>query len=405
MRPRRAQVARELDAEHAQAARDHDAHRPMIAADGCRRRRCRADGLADRRRVRARRQSRALPRAPSRRRPRARRRRRSPRSCASACATRPRPRRPRRASRRRRARRVDRCDLVVESVPEDLALKGEVLSPIAAHFPDAVIASNTSSLSIGEIGEACGAPERTVGTHYWNPPLLMPLVEVIAGPDTRPRQWSWRARPSRAAASDRCCVQRDVPGFIWNRLQHALLREALWIIDNGVATPEAVDEVVRFGNARRWEHVGPFAAAALGGIGTWQRVAGELFPVLSNAARRRRPRTRPLGRRGGARGDRGGARRRARARPARRLTPHLPSPATSLRSAGCLRSSSASAATSAGRSVSGPRDVAPRRGRRSAAAARRRRRSAGRRRARDRARSRCRRSSPPPRPSPCPQGS
>ena len=78
-------------------------------------------------------------------------------------------------------------------------------------------------------------------------------------------------------------VQRDVPGFIWNRLQHALLREALWIVDNGVATPEAVDEVVRFGNARRWEHVGPFAAAALGGIGTWQRVAGELWPVLSNA--------------------------------------------------------------------------------------------------------------------------
>src|SRR5436305_7477208 len=73
---------------------------------------------------------------------------------------------------------IERCDLVVESVPEDLGLKGEVLSPIAAHFPEAVIASNTSSLSIGEIGTACGAPERTVGTHYWNPPLLMPLVEV-----------------------------------------------------------------------------------------------------------------------------------------------------------------------------------------------------------------------------------
>ena len=178
---------------------------------------------------------------------------------------------------------IARCDLVVESVPEDLALKGEVLSPIAARFPGAVIASNTSSLSIGAIGEACGAPERTVGTHYWNPPLLMPLVEIIAGPRSTPAAVEL-ARAAVASCGKRpVLVQRDVPGFIWNRLQHALLREALWIVDNGVATPEAVDEVVRFGNARRWEHVGPFAAAALGGIGTWQRVAGELFPVLSNA--------------------------------------------------------------------------------------------------------------------------
>ena len=179
---------------------------------------------------------------------------------------------------------IERCDLVVESVPEDLPLKGEVLAPIAARFADAVIASNTSSLSIGAIGEACGAPERTVGTHYWNPPLLMPLVEVIAGEHSRPDAIEL-ARSAVASCGKRpVLVQRDVPGFIWNRLQHALLREALWIVDNGVATPEAVDEVVRFGNARRWEHVGPFAAAALGGIGTWQRVAGELFPVLSNAA-------------------------------------------------------------------------------------------------------------------------
>jgi 3-hydroxybutyryl-CoA dehydrogenase len=178
---------------------------------------------------------------------------------------------------------LERCDLVVESVPEDLALKGEVLAPIAARFPEAVIASNTSSLSIGAIGVACAAAERTVGTHYWNPPLLMPLVEVIAGPDSRAEAVEL-ARTAVASCGKRpVLVQRDVPGFIWNRLQHALLREALWIVDNGVATPEAVDEVVRFGNARRWEHVGPFAAAALGGIGTWQRVAGELFPVLSNA--------------------------------------------------------------------------------------------------------------------------
>jgi 3-hydroxybutyryl-CoA dehydrogenase len=178
---------------------------------------------------------------------------------------------------------IGRCDLVVESVPEDLPLKGEVLTPLAARFPGAVIASNTSSLSIGAIGEACGAPERTVGTHYWNPPLLMPLVEIIAGPHSSPEAVEL-ARAAVASCGKRpVLVKRDVPGFIWNRLQHALLREALWIVDNGVADPEAVDEVVRFGNARRWAHVGPFAAASLGGIATWQRVAAELFPVLSDA--------------------------------------------------------------------------------------------------------------------------
>jgi 3-hydroxybutyryl-CoA dehydrogenase len=178
---------------------------------------------------------------------------------------------------------IERCDLVVESVPEDLELKGAVLTPLALRYSEAVIASNTSSLSIGAIGEACGAPERTVGTHYWNPPLLMPLVEIIAGARSTPEAVEL-ARAAVASCGKRTVlVQRDVPGFVWNRLQHALLREALWIVDNGVATPEAVDEVVRYGNARRWEHVGPFAAAALGGLGTWQRVAGELFPELSNA--------------------------------------------------------------------------------------------------------------------------
>ncbi len=174
------------------------------------------------------------------------------------------------------------CDLVVESVPEDVSLKGEVLAPVARHFPDAVIATNTSSLSIAAIGEACGAPARTVGTHYWNPPLLMPLVEIVAGPESTPEAVEL-ARAAVASCGKRpVLVQRDVPGFIWNRLQYALLREALWIVDNGVATPEAVDEVVRYGNARRWAHVGPFAAAALGGLATWQRVSEELFPVLSN---------------------------------------------------------------------------------------------------------------------------
>jgi 3-hydroxyacyl-CoA dehydrogenase len=78
-------------------------------------------------------------------------------------------------------------------------------------------------------------------------------------------------------------VDRDVPGFVWNRLQLALLREAVWIVENGVAAPEVVDEIVRDGLARRWRYTGPFATAALGGPATFTKVAENLWPVLSTA--------------------------------------------------------------------------------------------------------------------------
>jgi len=174
--------------------------------------------------------------------------------------------------------------LVVESVVEDLGAKVALLGPVARALPDATIATNTSSLSIGTLGESIDAPERTLGTHYWNPPLLMPLVEVTRGPRTEPARVEAVLVTLRAAGKRPVEVARDVPGFVWNRLQFALLREALWLVEEGVATPEAVDEVVRDGLARRWRMTGPFETAALGGAGTFAAVAANLFPVLSDAA-------------------------------------------------------------------------------------------------------------------------
>ena len=174
------------------------------------------------------------------------------------------------------------CDLAVESLPEDLGLKAELLRVVAEASPRALIASNTSSLSITELGEAIGAPDRTIGTHYWNPPLLMPLVEIVPGDRTRPDAVA-RVEGLLRELGKRPFVARDVPGFVWNRLQNAVLREAVWLVENGVASPETVDEVLRYGLGRRWRHVGLFESIALGGPATWQRVAANLLPSLSAA--------------------------------------------------------------------------------------------------------------------------
>ncbi len=174
-------------------------------------------------------------------------------------------------------------ELVVESAPEDLELKAKLLRPLAKGSPDAILASNASSLSITALGEKASAPERTVGTHYWNPPLLMPLVEVVPGAASRPlveRIVSVLIDLGKRPV----LVERDVPGFIWNRLQFALLRECVWLVENGVATTETVDEIVRHGLARRWRHVGPFQAIALGGVETWNRSGANLVPELSTEA-------------------------------------------------------------------------------------------------------------------------
>jgi 3-hydroxyacyl-CoA dehydrogenase len=171
-------------------------------------------------------------------------------------------------------------DIVLESLPEDLDLKAARLRPLAEASPEAILATNTSSLSVGELGERVGAPERTLGTHYWNPPLLMPLVEVVRGERTRADVVE-RVVETLRALGKRPVVCRDVPGFIWNRLQMAVLREAVWLCEQGVAAPGVVDEVLTFGLARRWRSVGFFTAVALGGIPTWERAARNLLPRIS----------------------------------------------------------------------------------------------------------------------------
>jgi 3-hydroxybutyryl-CoA dehydrogenase len=177
-------------------------------------------------------------------------------------------------------------DLAVESLPEELDLKVHVLRELARMSPEAILASNTSSMPISRLaaGVGDGVAERVVGTHYLNPPLLMPTVEVIAGERTAPAVTERMVGTLERLGKLPVVVRRDVPGFVWNRLQFALLRECAWLVDNGVAAPADVDLVVREGLARRWRRVGPFAAIALGGLDTWSRSAANLVPELATGA-------------------------------------------------------------------------------------------------------------------------
>jgi 3-hydroxybutyryl-CoA dehydrogenase len=179
---------------------------------------------------------------------------------------------------------TERFELAIESVPEDLDLKVNLLRELAKAAPEAILASNTSSLSITALGKGAGAGDRMVGMHYWRPPLLMPLVEVVSGEETAPGVVAEVGAVLRSIGKRPVLVEKDVPGFVWNRLQFAILREAVWLVENGVASPQTIDEVVTEGLARRWEQVGPMQTVSVGGRDTWVQVGQNLTPELSTAS-------------------------------------------------------------------------------------------------------------------------
>ncbi len=176
------------------------------------------------------------------------------------------------------------AELIVESIPENLALKREMfvtLETLCA--PGVIFATNTSGLPITQIATALAHPERLIGVHYLNPAHLMPPVEVIPGEATAPEIVERMRDTLTALGKSPVVVRREEPGFLWNRLQFALLREACHIVEQGIATMEEVDLVMRQGLGRRWSIVGPFASLDLGGIGTAALVAQYLLPALSDA--------------------------------------------------------------------------------------------------------------------------
>ena len=174
-------------------------------------------------------------------------------------------------------------DLVVESLPEVAELKTAELAAAHAVVPGAILASNTSSLSLEALGAGLEDPSRLIGTHYLNPPLAFRVLELVQGPATDPAVTERTAAILRSLGKEPVLVRRDVPGFVLNRLQMALLREAVELVDSGVVGAADLDRLIREGLGRRWSAVGPFGTVALGGPATFRRVAEQLFPVLSRS--------------------------------------------------------------------------------------------------------------------------
>jgi 3-hydroxyacyl-CoA dehydrogenase len=159
------------------------------------------------------------------------------------------------------------ADLVTEAVVEDLEIKRAVFERLDEHAPaDALLATNTSGLSIDDVAEPVGEAGRVLGTHWFNPPYLVPLVEVVKGSATRERPVERAYALLETAGKTPVVVEKDVPGFIGNRIQTAMSYEAFSLLARGVATPEAIDRAVKAGFGFRLPVMGVFGKMDQSGL-------------------------------------------------------------------------------------------------------------------------------------------
>ena len=183
------------------------------------------------------------------------------------------------------AEALDGAGFVQESAPEDLAMKQDLLLGIArAAAEDVVIASSTSGYPMTDMAEAAaaeGLADRLVVGHPFNPPYLIPLVAVVGGQQTAPAAVDWASDWYRAIGKSVITMDREVPGFIANRLQEALWREALHMVNEGEATVDQIDRAITDGPGLRWPLQGPMLTFALaGGEGGMAHMLDHFGPSL-----------------------------------------------------------------------------------------------------------------------------
>jgi 3-hydroxybutyryl-CoA dehydrogenase len=170
---------------------------------------------------------------------------------------------------------------VFEAAPEKLPLKRSIFAELeSAVAPDAILASNSSAIPSTEIGRHLKHRERVVGTHFWNPPHLVPLVEVIQNEKTSDETVRRTMELLAAVGKTPVHVKRDVPGFVGNRLQHAMKREAIALVAAGVCDADTIDVVVREGFGARTAVLGPMEQADLVGLDLNLDIAEVLYEHL-----------------------------------------------------------------------------------------------------------------------------
>ncbi len=173
---------------------------------------------------------------------------------------------------------VAEADLVIETVSENLELKQKIFLKLDQLCPEhTILASNTSTLMPSKLASSTRRPDKVLVAHYFNPPYLLPLVEIVRHKETSDETVTTIYDLLTRAGKSPAIVQKEVPGFIGNRLQLALLREALSIVEKGIATPQDVDIVVKNGFGRRFAAAGPFEILDIAG---WDLVMAATQYVL-----------------------------------------------------------------------------------------------------------------------------
>ncbi len=174
---------------------------------------------------------------------------------------------------------------IIETVKEDFALKRSLFERLDQHLPAHIpIGTNSSGFSISRLAQGLSTRSRMFNAHYFMPAHLVPLVEIALGEDSDPPLAEAVCQMYRQAGKKPVLVRQDIPGLLANRIQHALMREALDLIDRGIASPEDVDTAVRYSFGFRYAAAGPVLQKEISGWDSMARAAEEIYPSLSNTS-------------------------------------------------------------------------------------------------------------------------
>ncbi len=183
-----------------------------------------------------------------------------------------------------RAEAAKDADFIIECVPEVMAIKQDLFAELENYAsPDCIFATNTSVMSPTEIALKTKKKDRVICAHFWNPPYLIPLVEVVKAAETSDEVMNSTMELLKRVGKHPIWVNKDVPGFVANRLQHALWREAISIVERGIADAQTVDEALKFGPGLRLPHLAPIENADMVGLDLTLNIHNYILPHLEDS--------------------------------------------------------------------------------------------------------------------------